>query len=76
MNTPQENLALVERARQEVLNHCMCARFSETETHFLVLFPAGDFTTDGVRASKGMGQRAALQKMLQIMERTWLESFP
>ena len=65
-----ENTAMVEQAMQNILNHCMCLRFEEDATHYRVFYPE-DMYPNGVQCSKGMGKRAALQKMLEVMERHW-----
>lgn len=73
---PQANKELLETALTAVKGHCMCFSFEETEVHYIVLFPAGDFALNGVRVSKGMGKIVALNKAFQVMEKTWVDSAP
>ena len=70
MQNVQENVAMVEEAMQNVLNHCMCAKFEDIGSHYRVIYPEGNYP-DGVQCSKGMGKRAALQKLAEVMERHW-----
>jgi hypothetical protein len=72
--SPHQNAKAVADNKAKVQAHCMCARFIEDETHYLVLYPAG-YYPDAVRASKGQGQAVALERMLGRMERDWKGSF-
>lgn len=69
----QENMVLVAAAKAEINNHCMCARFTEDSNTYTVLYPAG-FFPNGARASKGMGQAKALQRLIEVMERHYVEN--
>lgn len=71
----QDNIAEVKFALEAVKNHCMCAKFQEDKTHYLVIFPPGDWPVDGIRVANGMGKVKALQVMIDKMEKFWLESF-
>ena len=73
MNTVQENMALVEEARQAVLNHPMCAHFSANAGYYMVYYPPGMFP-EGARTPYSTGQRAAYQRLLVVMERHWKEN--
>lgn len=66
----QDNVAALSAALARVKDHPMCAKFSETEGHFLILFPPG-FRLDGVRVAKAMGKALALDAALAKMELYW-----
>lgn len=74
--TVQDNIAEVKFVLEAVKSHCMCAKFQEDKTHYLVIFPPSDWPVDGIRVAKDMGKAKALQMMLDKMEKFWLESFP
>lgn len=76
MKTVQSNIQDLEDALDKVKTHCMCLTFSETESHYLVIFPEGDFQVGGIRISKGMGKIKALKTLLDKMEYYWVSSFP
>lgn len=68
--TVRERTKLVSDLVQQVKDHCMCAKFTEDKSHYLVTFPYG-FALDGARVSKGAGKALALRRMLAVMEREW-----
>lgn len=72
---PQDNIAAVNNAMNRVKEHCMCFSFTETETHFRVIYPDGYFP-DGVQVSKSLGKANALVRLFDAMERHWKASFP
>jgi hypothetical protein len=65
-----ENIDNLDNALRSVKNHCMCYRFTENESQYLVTFPAG-YQIDGVRASKAIGKIEALRRIFDTMERAW-----
>ena len=67
------NIASAEAALHLVKDHCMCAKFTEDETHYTVIYPQG-MCLDGARAAKAMGKAKALSRLLTVMERHWTES--
>lgn len=73
--TPQQNTEAVEKTRQNVLDHCMCSKLQECDYQILVIFPTGHYP-EGVRCDFHKGKRVAFEKVLEVMERTWKESFP
>lgn len=75
MTIIQDRAALVYERKRAVLDHCMCANFSEDKGYYYVTYPEGYFP-NGIRASKGGGKWVALGHMLVVMERHWKESFP
>lgn len=75
MTIIQDRAALVCERKTAVMNHCMCANFSEDKGYYYVTYPEGYFP-DGIRASKGGGKAVALGRILVVMERHWKEGFP
>lgn len=76
MKSVQSNIQELEDALDKVKNHCMCLQFIETEQHYQVNFPEGDFQVNGIRISKGMGKSKALNILLEKMEYYWVSNFP
>lgn len=76
MANPRENAAIMSNLLEEVTRHPMCAKFENTGTHYRIVYPLGDFPTDGMQVSLGMGKIKALQMALAYIERVWLASFP
>ena len=76
MTNVQLNILEVEELLEKVRNHCMCLKFTETESHYMVIFPDGEFFANGVRVSKTLGKIKALKIMLEKMEYFWVSSFP
>ena len=77
MSNVQENIAKVKLLIDEVKDHCMCAKFQDVGGAFIVIYPYGDFPVDGVRVGYLTNGKAwALKKMLEKMEKHWIESFP
>ncbi len=74
MKTPAENLAAVADLAAQVQAHPCCLRFIDADGRYEVHYPAGIFP-HGARASQGMGKALALSRLLQVMERHWLESY-
>lgn len=74
MQSVQENVALVNKALADVKDHCMCLKFEEDASHFRVIYPCGYFP-EGVQVNKGMGKAAALNKMLEVMERHFKNNY-
>lgn len=73
---PREAHKRVLDLTAKVREHPMCLRLEDSPQSATVFFPAGDFPTHGIRASYGAGKAVGLQRMLDAMERIWLESFP
>lgn len=71
-----DNILQIEAAFAAIKQHCLCFQFEETETHFRVVYPPGDFCVDGVQAHKSVGKAKALKLMLERMERDWASSYP
>lgn len=70
--TPQQNIAALNEALAQVKAHCMCAKFTEVDGKFRVIYPPG-FFPDGVQASQAIagGKVEALRRMLSAMEKHW-----
>jgi hypothetical protein len=75
MNTIQQNINSAKDAENAVRNHCMCAKYEMTGTHYRVLYPEGYFP-NGVQVSKRLGKIEGFSRLLAMMERHWRESFP
>lgn len=67
------NMKQLKKIKEEVLNHCMCAKFEEDEAQFRVIFPPG-FYPHGVQVDKAMGKAKSLEKIFEFMEKTWIDS--
>lgn len=67
---PRQRIEQVEANKALVLAHCMCARFEETPSHFVVTYPPG-FRFGACSVAKGMGQAKALEVLLSRMELHW-----
>lgn len=73
MNQIAANVEAYQNALTAVKQHCMCARFEDLGGAYRVLYAPG-FRLDGVQAVyQGCGKRVALERMLKIMERHWLD---
>lgn len=77
-NNPHQNKAAVTAKLQEVKAHPMCLSFEDTGSSYRVIYPSGDeFWVDGLHATYlKLGKLAALERLLEVMEKHWLESFP
>lgn len=71
----QNRIDQINTTKQAILTHCMCFDFAENKTHYQVIFPIG-FYPEGIKAAKNIGKNDALKKMLDFMEKTWVESYP
>ena len=83
LKSVQDNIADLEDVKSLVLSHYMCFKFEETEQHYIVIFPYGDFGREahgspigGCRVSKGLGKIKALKTLLEKLEYYWESSFP
>lgn len=73
MSTLRDNIAAMDRAKSAVLAHPMCLRLNDEGTHYVIMYPEGDFPVDGLRVVRSaLGLRMALEKM----EKHWMESYP
>lgn len=72
---PAENTQALREIRQQVETHCMCAKFIEEPTAYVVYYPAGMWP-NGCKGSfnRFSGRAAALRRMLEVMERHWKEN--
>jgi hypothetical protein len=75
MPTPQQNLARVESLTAQAQAHPMCLRMAWRGDRLVILYPEG-FPLGGVQCSLTNGKAWALERVLEAMERHWLESFP
>ncbi len=77
MSLIAERTETVKLAMQNVKEHCMCAKFQDDGYSFTVIYPAGDFATHGARCDYSRNGKAwALNKLLEVIERHWKESYP
>lgn len=76
MTTIQDRIDAVECAKRKVKAHPMCLRLEDDGAAFLVVYPCGDFAVQGCRSNYRDGKEAALLRLLQVMERHWVESYP
>jgi hypothetical protein len=72
----KENVKKVEELVSQVQAHCMCAVFEDLGGAYRVLYAPG-FQVDGVQAVYARcGKALALQRILDAMERHWLQDYP
>ena len=71
----QENIAKLARAQAALEDHPMCLKSELRDEGLLVIFPEGYFP-QGVLIRRRESKLAMIAKALEIMERTWCESFP
>lgn len=73
-----ERTDAVNAIRQQILDHPMCGRLIEGSDMYRVIYPAGDFPVDGLQSvvRRGEGKAIALSKLLPVMDRHWLQSYP
>lgn len=76
MSIISDRVAAVAAARLLVEEHPMCARIEEDKGYFYIIYPHGGFPVHGLRASKKPNLLDALERVVPVMERHWLESFP
>ena len=77
LTTPQARTDVVADLLAKVEGHPMCGSLENVDGAFVVMYPAGDFPTDGVRASwAAMGKARALSRLFVRMETDWLASYP
>jgi hypothetical protein len=65
---------------QKVKDHPMCRKFTKDRDAYIVIFPEGDFTVNGVCGTayreKGVTKIDVLNRILTVMEREWVGSYP
>lgn len=78
MTQISDRTARVERVIAEIKAHPMCGEFQDLTTCFRVIYPVGDFPVHGLQSvvKRGEGRAVALEKLLPVMERHWVESYP
>lgn len=78
MSQIAERTARVAELLEAIRNHPMCGELQDMGGCFRVIYPVGDFPVDGLQSvvRRGEGRAVALEKLLPVMERHWLESFP
>lgn len=75
MKNISDNKSAVDEKMKLVKAHCMCAKFEDDGRYFRVIYPPGDFATHGAQANYGDGKAIALDRLLAVMERHWIQSF-
>lgn len=76
MANPLENKQAVDNLIVKIKDHPMCLTFEDQGGGYQVIYPEGEFKVHGVRASAGGGKLKALYRILERMERDWIESYP
>lgn len=77
--TPQENAKRIAFYLKKVQGHPLTLHLQDDGVAFTVIFPDGDFFSDGVMCrylGQPGGKAKALSKILDELERRWIESFP
>lgn len=75
----QANIIAMQQSYDAVKAHCMCARIKDDGAYYIVIYPEGDWPDNvgGVQAGYLItGKKAALDRILDRMERDWKGSFP
>jgi len=75
-NTPAENIEKVNDLISKIKQHPMALKVTVSKAGILVIYPNGGFAVDGVRASFGIGKAKALGRVIEIMEKHWMQSYP
>jgi hypothetical protein len=76
-NIIQNRIEKVNIAMNAVKEHCMCLKIIDDGKYFIVIYPIGDFETDGCRCDYSYkGKTWALEKLIEVMERHWKNSYP
>lgn len=71
--TIHANIEAKEAAWEELASHPMAGQITVEGDTVLIIYPAGDFPTDGLRTNNtAAGMRSALRRM----ETDWQESYP
>lgn len=76
------NMKLVRDLYDQLKAHPMCRKVKDDGTTIVVTYPAGDWPggLNGIQCVygiyKGQGKAWALQRLIDRMERDWLESIP
>lgn len=72
----QENIEKLYDKLEELKDHPMCLELREDDYCYIVIFPQGDFSVDGITCSKSIGKSNAIDKIIKRMEKEWINSYP
>lgn len=73
--TPRERAINVSALIAKIKAHPMCLRFEQESGIFRVIYPEG-FQLDGAQARYSTNKSESLERLLSVIERHWLESYP
>lgn len=74
---PQEAFEVKTTMLGRVKAHPMCARLEVLPSYYWVTYPPGaHYLCDGARVSRLGGDAKALARLLDVMERHWIEGLP
>lgn len=73
MQSPKQNLNIVEKLRKDVLDHPLCADLQIDKRHAIMIFPNQISGVGGIRVSMANGKAKAFEQLLNKAELYWRE---
>lgn len=74
---PKELARIVASLELRIEAHPMCLRLEKLPGVYRVIYPAGDFPTNGAQARHTCGGKiVALNRLHAAIEKVWVESYP
>ena len=70
----QERIARIDKLQEELENHCMCAEFITWDNAYVVIYPPGYTSYQGIQHSLNKGKIHALERLLARCEEDWQAS--
>ena len=70
----QERIARINKLREELENHCMCAEFIDRGNVYVVIYPPGYTNYQGIQHNLDKGKIHALEQLIKRCEDDWQES--
>lgn len=75
MNIINERVEKIEKLIKEIKNHCMCLTFEDDGAYYRVIYPDGDYFTNGAQINyRVWGKIDALERLLKAIEKAWKDS--
>ena len=70
----QERIARIDKLREELESHCMCADFMDRGNVYVVIYPPGYTYYQGIQHNLNKGKIHALEQLLKRCEDDWQAS--
>ena len=70
----QERIARINKLREELEGHCMCADFMDRGNVYVVIYPPGYTYYHGIQHNLNRGKIHALEQLLKRCEDDWQAS--